>query len=131
MGVIHLLASSAMLGWNISLSKVIAAEVAIFNNFLWNDLWTFRVVNANQNRLPRRFIRFLKFNLICVSGIGLSVLLLNAQVYWLQINLYLANLIAIVLVSIWNFFLNLRFGWSTSTRQMPRKNQAAPAAGDD
>jgi len=43
------------------------------------------------------------------------VLLLNVQVYWLAINVYLANFISIVLVSLWNFFLNLRFGWNAST----------------
>ena len=80
--------------------------------------------------MPRRFIRFVKFNLTCVAGIGFSVLLLNGQVYWLHINLYLANLIAIVLVSVWNFFLNLRFGRNTSIRQLPRKNPAAPSPAD-
>ncbi len=111
MGIIYLLASPSMLGWNISLSKVIAAEVAIFNNFLWNDLWTFRGLAGERNLWRDWLARFLKFNLICLAGIVLSVLLLNVQVYWLHLNLYLANFIAIVLVSLWNFFLNLRFGW--------------------
>ena len=56
----------------------------------------------------------MKFNLICLAGIGWSVLLLNAQVTWLHLNLYLANLIAIVVVSVWNFWLNLRFGWGAT-----------------
>jgi len=117
MAILHLLASSSMLGWNISLSKAIAAETAIFNNFLWNDWWTFRGMAAGRNNL--RLIRFLKFNLICLAGIGLSVLLLNVQVYWLDMNLYLANFISIVLVSIWNFFLNLRFGWNAEVPTNP------------
>lgn len=112
MAVLHLLAAPGMLGWNISLSKVIAAEVAIVNNFLWNDLWTFHGLVAEQDSWRQRFGRFLKFNLICTAGIGLSVALLNAQVYWLHLNLYLANLISIIVVSLWNFFLNLRFGWT-------------------
>jgi dolichol-phosphate mannosyltransferase len=111
MGTIYLLASPSMLGWNISLSKVIAAEVAIFNNFLWNDFWTFRGLATEQNLWRERLARFLRFNLICVAGIGWSVVLLSVQVYWLHVNLYLANFIAIVLVSIWNFLMNLRFGW--------------------
>src|SRR5438445_13118724 len=79
MGIIWLLASPSTLGWNLSLSKVIAAEVAIINNFVWNDVWTFYELGSGRNG---RFSRFLKFNLICVAGIGLSVLLLNVQVYW-------------------------------------------------
>ncbi len=114
MGVLHLLASSAMLGWNLSLSKTIAAETAIFNNFLWNDLWTFRGMATGRHSPSQRLIRFLKFNLICLSGIALSLLLLNIQVHGLRWNLYLANFIAIVLVSLWNFLLNLKFGWSCS-----------------
>ena len=119
MGVLHLLVSPAMLGGNISASKVIAAEAAIFNNFVWNDRWTFRGVTAGRNTPRQRLIRFLKFNLICASGIGLSVLLLNVQVHGLGLNLYLANLIAIVLVSFWNFFLNAWFGWNCSGAGSP------------
>ena len=111
MGIIYLLASPSTLGWNLSVSKMIAAEMGLINNFIWNDLWTFRGLAANQRRWPQRLARFLKFNLICTAGIGLSVLLLNVQVYWLHVNLYLANFISIVLVSIWNFLMNLRFGW--------------------
>lgn len=42
MAVLHFLVSPEWLGWNLTLSKVIGAEVAMFNNFLWNDGWTFR-----------------------------------------------------------------------------------------
>jgi len=116
MGIIWLLASPSMLGWNLSLSKVIAAEVAIINNFVWNDVWTFRGLVAGANAWLERVVRFAKFNLICAAGIGLSVLLLNVQVYWLHINVYLANFFAIVLVSLWNFFLNVRFSWTLSSQ---------------
>ncbi len=111
MGIIYLLADPLMLGWNLTLSKVIAAEVAIFNNFIWNDVWTFRGLGRSGNIRAARLARLAKFNLICVAGIGLSVLLLNVQVYWLKINVYLANFISIVSVSLWNFLMNLRFGW--------------------
>jgi dolichol-phosphate mannosyltransferase len=110
MALIYLLASPAMLGWNLSLSKAIAAEVAIFNNFVGNEFWTFRGLGGGR-RMRNRLARLVKFNLICLAGIGWSVLLLNVQVYGLGLNVYLANLIAIVLVSLWNFLLNLRFGW--------------------
>lgn len=111
MTLIYLLAGSAMLGWNVTLSKVIAAEIAILNNFVWNDLWTFRHLSVQETDWPNRTRRFLRFNLICVVGIGLSVILLNIQIYWLHMNLYVANLVAIVLVSVWNFALNLKVGW--------------------
>src|SRR6266700_1589206 len=112
MGIIWLLASPDVLGWNLNLSKVMAAEVAIINNFFWNDVWTFRQLTGSGN--GGRLARLSKFNLICLTGIGLSVVLLNVQVHWLRLNFYFANLISIVVVSLWNFFLNLRFGWTRS-----------------
>src|SRR6266545_5324804 len=126
MGIIWLLASSSMLRWNLSLSKVIAAEVAIFNNFIWNDVWTFRGLGAERTAGLQRLIRFLKFNLICLTGITLSVLFLNIQAFWLGINVYLANFISIVLVSIWNFFMNLRFGWSQPEHQPANATNIGP-----
>jgi dolichol-phosphate mannosyltransferase len=120
MAILWWLASPASLGWNLSVSKVIAAEAAIFNNFLWNDLWTFRGLGAVRNDRRERLGRLAKFNFICVAGIGLSVLLLNVQVYRLQMNLYVANLASIIVVSVWNFFMNLHLGWNPG-RGRPRR----------
>jgi dolichol-phosphate mannosyltransferase len=117
MGVIWLLSSPEMLGWYLSLSKVIAAEVALINNFAGNEVWTFRELAAAQAACGQRLIRLLKFNLICAAGIVLSVLLLNLQVHALRVNVYLANFLSIVAVRLWNFFLNLKFGWKNEEFQ--------------
>lgn len=119
MGVIYLFADPKMLNWNLTSSKLIAAQVALINNFVWNELWTFRELAAARSGWPQRLVRLLKFNLICAAGIGLSVLLLNVQVYGLGMNVYLSNFIAIVLVSLWNFLLNLKFGWTTAGGKFP------------
>ena len=111
MAVLWLLADPRWLGWNLSLSKAIAAEIAIFNNFLWNEIWTFRDLSAASAGWMARAQRLAKFNLICVAGVVLSILLLNCQVRFLHFNVYAANFIAIFLVSIWNFAMNLKFGW--------------------
>jgi dolichol-phosphate mannosyltransferase len=126
MGIIWLLADQRTLGWNLTVSKIIAAEVAIFNNFLWNDIWTFRGLGAERTCWLPRLIRLGRFNLICAAGIALSVLLLNVQVYWLQMNVYLANFISIVLVSLWNFFMNLKFGWNAKAKPIGQLNPARP-----
>lgn len=111
MAVLFLLSDPKMLAWNLSLSKALAAEVAIVNNFIWNELWTFGDISASQSHWHARLGRFAKFNLICLAGIGLAILLLNVQVRFVAMNVYLANLVAIVIVSFWNFGLNLKFGW--------------------
>jgi dolichol-phosphate mannosyltransferase len=110
MGIVYLLASPSMLGWNLSVSKVIAAEVAIFNNFIWNEIWTFKDCRG-ANSWKERQVRLGKFNLICLVGIGMSVLLLNAQVHWLRINMLVANFVAIVAASFWNFGMNKKLAW--------------------
>jgi len=127
MFTIYLLVSPAFLGWNLTLGKVIAAEIAIVNNFIWNDVWTFRGLGAAQIGWRQRGARFAKFNLICLAGIVLSVLLLNVQVFVLHLNIYLANFISIVLVSAWNFLLNLRFGWNSPATRT-RRSQETPAS---
>ncbi|HZU29876.1 MAG TPA: GtrA family protein [Candidatus Angelobacter sp.] len=111
MGVLFLLADPRTLGWGLSVSKLLAAESAILNNFIWNDLWTFGDISVSQIGWKSRATRFAKFNVICLAGIGISILLLNAQVRFLNANVYLANFISIVLTSFWNFWMNLRFGW--------------------
>ena len=109
MALIWLLADPKTLGWNLTLSKVLAAEVAIANNFLWNDVWTFRGCASRGWRARGR--RFLSFNVICAAGIGWSVGLLSLLVYARHWNVYYANFVAIVVVSLWNYVLNARFGW--------------------
>jgi len=70
--------------------------------------------------------------LICLAGIGWSVLLLQAQVAGLGMNVYLANLISIVAVSVWNFGMNLKFGWNAASRAgesgRPRETEEPEAA---
>ncbi len=111
MGMLFLLADPRMLGWALTVSKMFAAETAIANNFIWNDRWTFQDIAARQNGWGERTRRFGRFNLICLAGIGISVLLLDGQVHFLHLNIYLANMVAIFVASLWNFWMNLKFGW--------------------
>ncbi|NJL46927.1 MAG: glycosyltransferase [Leptolyngbyaceae cyanobacterium SM2_5_2] len=111
MAILYLLHTT--LGFPLTRSKLVAAEVAIINNFIWNDAWTFADVSVRQQSWSARLKRFLKFNLICLAGLVLNVMVLNL-VYNLifgQQWAYLANLIAIALVTLWNFWLNLKLNW--------------------
>lgn len=110
----YLLSDPSALGWNLTRSKIVAAEIAIINNFFWNDLWTFGDIAARQKGWSMRLKRFLKFNLICLSGLILNVLILNFLFNVLGINRYLANFIAIAMVTLWNFWLNVKLSWRIS-----------------
>lgn len=111
MGVLYLLSDPTTLGLPLTRSKIIAGEIAIFNNFLWNDIWTFADVTAKQHEWRQRLKRFLKFNLICLAGLLLNVVILNLVFNFLIPNRYIANLIAIAVATIWNFWVNLKLSW--------------------
>jgi dolichol-phosphate mannosyltransferase len=111
MAILYFLSDVSTLGWGLTRSKIISSEVAVINNFLWNDLWTFRDISSQQVGWRKRIRRFLKFNFICLFGIGLNILILNFLYNYLHINQYLANLIAIAVVTIWNFWFNLKLSW--------------------
>jgi dolichol-phosphate mannosyltransferase len=111
MAFLYLLSDPSTLGWGLTRSKIIASELAIINNFLWNDRWTFGDISQQQKGWNKRLKRFLKFNLICLAGLVLNVLLLNLLFNVFGINRYVANLLAIVAVTLWNFWLNLKLSW--------------------
>ena len=111
MAIFYLLSDASTLGWGLTRSKIIAAEVAVLNNFLWNDLWTFRDLAEQQFGRRKLIKRFVKFNLICLVGIGLNLIILNLLYNYLGVNKYIANLIAIAIVTIWNFWFNLKLSW--------------------
>ncbi|MBW4466045.1 MAG: glycosyltransferase [Pegethrix bostrychoides GSE-TBD4-15B] len=111
MAMLYLLSDPTTLDWGLTRSKILASEVAVINNFLWNDRWTFGDISSRQSGWRKRLKRFLKFNAICLVGIFLNVLLLNLLFNQLGLNRYLANLMAIALVTLWNFWLNLKLSW--------------------
>lgn len=111
MAVLYLLSDASTLALPLTRSKIIAGEIAIFNNFLWNDAWTFADVSMQQKGWKQRIKRFLKFNVVCLAGLVINVLVLNVVYNFLIPNQYIANLIAIAVATIWNFWVNLKLSW--------------------
>lgn len=111
MVILYLLSDPTTLALPLTRSKIIAGEIAIFNNFLWNDAWTFADVAMKQQEGAQRLKRFVKFNIICLAGLVLNVLVLNLIFNFLIPNRYIANLIAIAIATVWNFSVNLKLSW--------------------
>ncbi|MEH1907802.1 MAG: glycosyltransferase [Nostoc sp.] len=107
--VFYLLRTVIHLG--LTRSTILSAGVAIINNFLWNDLWTFGDISQKQRDPHQRFKRFLKFSAICLAGVILQALIINFLYNVLGINEYLAKLMAIAVATIWNFWINLKLSW--------------------
>ena len=123
LGIFHLL--HTRVGWPLEASKVVAAEAALLNNFLWNDRWTFG--NRPQGSSAPWTRRLLRFHLICLSGIVLTLVLLGLLHRGAGIPADPANAMAIVVVSGWNFVWSRRWGWAvslapTAPSDKPRKD---------
>jgi len=121
MALLYVFADPRSLGMNVALSKLLAAEGALVNNFVWNEIWTFKRRTPAIAQGPERRVellgsgilrRFLIFNAICGVGILLAVLLLHLFHVVASWNLYLSNMLAMVLVTCWNFVMNSRFNWN-------------------
>ncbi|HXY40104.1 MAG TPA: glycosyltransferase [Vicinamibacteria bacterium] len=111
MALLFLLSDPRCLGLGLTRSKLVAAEVAILNNFWWNDRWTFGDLVPGQRTLGATLRRLVKFNAICLAGLALNVALLNLQFNLLGMDRYLANAVAIAVVTAWNYLLNRTLAW--------------------
>jgi dolichol-phosphate mannosyltransferase len=109
LGVFYLLRT--VLGFALTRSAIFSSEIAIINNFLWNDLWTFGDISSKQQGKRKWFRRFLKFNLVCLAGLILNVSIVNFLFNIVGVNEYLAKLIAIAMITLLNFWLNLKLSW--------------------
>ena len=89
--------------WNKYVSNSIGFVLAATNNYIWNRWWTFQSDNAN---IP---IEYGKFLVISVIGLGLNNLVIYLLHEKLKLNFYFAKLIAIGVVTVWNFVMNYRF----------------------
>jgi dolichol-phosphate mannosyltransferase len=86
------------------LASVLAVEVAIVNNFLWNNRWTF----GRRDLSVRRFATF--------NGVSLGGLAITTATLWLLVNhaglpYLLANVLGIALATGWNFAINRAVTW--------------------
>jgi dolichol-phosphate mannosyltransferase len=99
------------LGFALTRSSLFSSEIAIINNFLWNDIWTFGDISKKQKGMRQRLRRFLKFNIVCFSGAILNASIVNFLFNITHVNEYLAKLIAIAIVTFLNFWLNSKLSW--------------------
>jgi len=111
MSLLYLFSDASTLALPLILSKILAGESAIINNFLWNDRWTFADLIRTQTSRRQKFRRFLKFNLICLVGLLLSLTILHLLYNFAIHDRYIANFIAIASVTLFNYWLNLKLSW--------------------
>jgi dolichol-phosphate mannosyltransferase len=79
--LLWVLAEPRFLGLPVLPSKVIAAEVALINNFVLNEIWTFRKPAGTRGH-GSVYKRLLFFNTICGVGILIAGRLRVRLSFW-------------------------------------------------
>lgn len=99
-------------------SKVFSAEIAIFNNFTLNHLWTFRY---RKNETPLG-VKFIIFNVVSLGGVAIAAGMIKflhitygdglANILGISFAFYNLYFFATVpIVMIWNFTVNHFVTW--------------------
>jgi dolichol-phosphate mannosyltransferase len=107
MGLLWLLTDYAGLHYRVS--SAIAIETSIITNFLLNNYFTFK--GRNEPGARPFFQRLLKFNLISLVGLGINLGLLSLFTDVFGIYYLISNIIAIIIVMLWNYLLNTWWTW--------------------
>jgi putative flippase GtrA len=74
--------------------------LAATSNYIWNRIWTF------ESRNSEIAVEYFSFILISIAGMGINNLVIYLLNDKLKLNFYLSKLIAIGVVTIWNFMMN-------------------------
>lgn len=114
-GISNVLTYRAGLYW--ILAKTISFTIAVTNGFIWNSIWTFRGMGGGaRHTMYMRFIAVNVVGLLLNIGLMKSVFLvaLTPHVLFHQGTppkpiWWLATLLAVVFVSVWNFIANRKW----------------------
>ena len=87
------------------IASVLSTEIAIVNNFCWNDRWTFGRTHLSLKN------RFALFNLVSLAGLVITTGTLWLLVRHLGFYYLAANLLGITLATAWNFVANSLWTW--------------------
>jgi dolichol-phosphate mannosyltransferase len=95
--------------FSLPVASIVAIELSILSNFIWNDLWTFR--SDQEHALSRWWQRLLSFQVVSIGGAIINFVILNILATLLGIDYRVANIIGILVAFAWNFWVNRRFTW--------------------
>lgn len=106
------------LEWAVVPATLLATEIAVLHNFLWHVGWTWADRPVGARAVGGRLLRFNLSNggFSLVGGAAIMALLVDA----LGVHYLLANLVAVLVVSVANFLASDRFVFTrTATFDAP------------
>ena len=79
------------------LANAVGFSLAVISNYTFNRIWTFESMNHKV------FTEFSSFVLVAIVGLGINSLVLWLLVSKVKLKFYFSKLIAIAVVTFWNF----------------------------
>lgn len=92
------------------ISALLSTEMAIINNFVFNEIWTFK--DIIEVSLSSSADRFLKFNVTRLMSLALNILVLYISTELFGIHYLMSNLIAVVIILIINYTVSAGYIWN-------------------
>ena len=105
-GILQLLLLAGISGY---IALFFAIAVAILNNFIWNDLWTFR--SSPQRQVTSIWQRLWLFYTVSAGGAIINYAIAVLLTQFIGMNIILSDIIGILIGFGWNFLINRRFTW--------------------
>lgn len=99
-------------------SAMIGVEIAIINNFIINDKWTFIDRTRGKRGMFRRGI---KFNIVSLAGVAINLVVLYIFVTFFSIHYLISNLIGIGFAFSAKYFVNLDWTWKPDEKPGERR----------
>lgn len=109
------------LGLGYVFSYALGLELAIMNNFILNELWTFRDKSRADPVLRSRIKRLIDFNLICFYGAAISFLTFLFLIRIINLKPIYAVPMALSLSYVWNFIASTNLVWLSKFSQIKYK----------
>jgi len=74
--------------------------LAASSNYLWNRIWTFK---SHNTQIGTEYLSFIAISILGLGFNNLIIWFLSDKLKW---NFYLSKIIAIGIVTVWNFGMN-------------------------
>lgn len=87
-------------------SVIIGFELSLIVGFFLHDKWTFTKVKKSARKM-----RFLKYNLFSLIGLGINELMLIFLTEQIKLHYLFSELIAIVITFFFNFVVSKKISW--------------------
>jgi dolichol-phosphate mannosyltransferase len=103
------------IGLSIPVANIFSIELSVLNNFIWNDLWTFKSIKNRS--LSLRWHRLLSFHFVSAGGAIINYCMVNFFPVIFRsadsVDYRILNIVGILFGFSWNFIINRHVTWKS------------------